>query len=60
LEDFAHYFALTSKEEGGLITHSLSTAVISPNGKILKWYHGADWQASDLLQDIAAASNSTI
>jgi protein SCO1/2 len=54
LPEFANYFALTYKEEGGLITHSLSTAVISPNGKIFKWYHGADWQASDLLQDIAA------
>jgi protein SCO1 len=60
LPDFAHYFALTYKEEGGLITHSLSTAVISPDGKIFKWYHGADWQASDLLQDIAAASSSAI
>lgn len=55
LPKFADYFALTYKEEGGLLTHSLSTAVISPDGKILKWYHGADWQASDLLQDIAAA-----
>jgi protein SCO1/2 len=58
LPEFADYFALTYKEEGGLITHSLSTAVISPNGKIFKWYHGADWQASDLLEDIAAASHS--
>jgi protein SCO1/2 len=56
LPDFANYFALTYKEEGGLITHSLSTAVISPGGKIFKWYHGADWQASDLLQDISAAA----
>ncbi len=55
LPEFASYFALTYKEEGGLITHSLSTAVISADGKIFKWYHGADWQASDLLQDIAAA-----
>lgn len=55
LPEFADYFALTYKEEGGLITHSLSTAVISPNGKIYRWYHGADWQPSDLLQDIAAA-----
>jgi protein SCO1/2 len=55
LQEFADYFALTYKEEGGLITHSLSTAVISPDGKIFKWYHGADWQASDLLQDIAAS-----
>ncbi len=57
LPDFANYFALTYKEEGGLITHSLSTAVISPDGKIFKWYHGADWQASDLLQDIAVAAH---
>ena len=55
LPQFADYFALTYKEEGGLITHSLSTAIISANGKIVRWYHGADWQASDLLQDVAAA-----
>jgi len=58
LPQFADYFALTYKEEGGVITHSLSTAVISPDGKIFKWYHGADWQASDLLDDVAAASHA--
>jgi len=57
LPEFADYFALTYKEEGGLITHSLSTAVISPDGKIFRWYHGADWRASDLLLDIAAAAH---
>jgi protein SCO1/2 len=56
LPDFANYFALTYKEEGGLITHSLSTAVISSDGRIIKWHHGLDWQASDLLQDVAAAA----
>jgi protein SCO1 len=55
LSEFAHYFALTYEQDGGLITHSLSTAVISPDGKIFKWYHGSDWQASDLLSDIAAS-----
>ncbi len=59
LPEFADYFALTYEEEGGLITHSLSTAVISPDGKIFKWYHGADWQASDLLQDIATAHSAS-
>ena len=53
LPEFADYFALTYKEEGGQVIHSLSTAVIAPDGKIVKWYHGADWQASDLLEDIA-------
>jgi protein SCO1 len=55
LPEFADYFALTHKEEAGLITHSLSTAVIAPNGKIFKWYHGAEWQAGDLLQDVEKA-----
>jgi protein SCO1 len=55
LPQFADYFSLTYIEEGGLITHSLSTAVISADGKIFKWYHGADWSAADLLQDVAAA-----
>jgi protein SCO1 len=57
LAEFANYFALTYQEEGGLITHSLSTAVISPDGKIFKWYHGADWQAADLLKDLADAAH---
>lgn len=55
---FADYFALTYKEEGGLITHSLSTAIISPDGKIFRWYHGADWQANDFLQELAEAKAS--
>lgn len=59
LPQFADYFTLTYKEEGGLITHSLSTAIISADGKIFKWYHGADWQASDLLSDVAAAHSAS-
>jgi len=53
LPKIADFFALTVKPEGGLITHSLSTAVIGPDGKIVKWYHGGDWQVSDLINDAA-------
>ncbi len=55
LPKIADFFALTVKPEGGLITHNLSTAVIGPDGKIVKWYHGSDWQPSDLIKDAAAA-----
>lgn len=58
LPKFADYFALTYKDDDGVITHSLSTAVIAPDGKIFKWYHGADWQASDLLKDVAAVHSA--
>jgi len=51
LPRIADFFALTAKPEGGLITHNLSTAVIGPDGKIVKWYHGGDWKVSDLIKD---------
>jgi protein SCO1/2 len=51
LPTIADFFALTVKPEGGMITHSLSTALIGPDGKIVKWYHGGDWQVSDLIKD---------
>jgi protein SCO1/2 len=55
LPKIAAFFALTVNSEGGLITHNLSTAVIGPDGKIVKWYHGSDWQVSDLINDASAA-----
>ena len=55
LPKIAAFFALTVNPEGGLITHNLSTAVIGPDGKIIKWYHGSDWQVSDLINDVAGA-----
>ena len=55
LPEVADYFALTYKPEDGLITHSLSTAVIGPDGKIVSWYHGSEWQVSELVKDAAGA-----
>jgi protein SCO1 len=60
LPKIADFFALTAKPEGGLITHNLSTAVIGPDGKIVKWYHGGDWQVSDLIKDAASAQGRAV
>ena len=59
LPQIADFFALTVKPEGGLITHNLSTAVIGPDGKIVKWYHGGDWRVSDLIKDAADAQSGS-
>jgi protein SCO1 len=59
LPKIADFFALTVKPEGGLITHNLSTVVIGPDGKIVKWYHDGDWQVSDLIKDAADAQPGT-
>ena len=58
LPKITDFFALTVKPEGGVITHNLSTAVIGPDGKVVKWYHGGDWQVSDLIKDAVAAHPS--
>jgi protein SCO1 len=57
LPKVADFFALTVKPEKGLITHNLSTAVIGPDGKIVNWYHGSDWQPSDLIKDATARAH---
>jgi protein SCO1 len=50
------FFTLTVTPEAGLITHNLSTTVIGADGKVVKWYHGGDWQVSDLIKDAASAA----
>ena len=55
LEAIANFFGFTYTHDGGVLTHSLSTAVIGPDGKLFSWYHGNDWQPSDLVKQAAAA-----
>jgi len=39
-------------EKDKTITHSLSTVVIGPDGKIAKWYPGNDWSLQDVLGEV--------
>ena len=38
--------------ENHTITHSLSTAVISPDGKVAQWYPTNDWKPEDVLNEL--------
>jgi protein SCO1 len=38
--------------ENHTLTHSLSTIVITPDGKIYKWYPTNDWTPAQLLADV--------
>ena len=55
LAAIANFFGLDYDQDGAAITHSLSTAVIGPDGRIFKWYHDSAWQPSDLIKDAADA-----
>jgi protein SCO1 len=37
------------------LTHSLSTAIIAPDGKIFRWYPSNDWDPSTVVNDIKQA-----
>jgi protein SCO1 len=56
----ADFFGLVYKPENGLITHNLSTAVIGPDGRIVQWYHGSDWQISDLIKDATGTTATAL
>ena len=32
----------------------MSTAIIGPDGKVYRWYHGNDWRPADVLSDLSA------
>jgi protein SCO1 len=60
LPKIAGFFGLIAKPDSGLITHNLSTTVIGPDGKIVAWYHGGDWQISDLMKDATEALKTSV
>ena len=39
-------------EKDKTITHSLSTVVIAPDGKLYKWYPGNEWTPEQVLADV--------
>ena len=55
-EEVARFLALTYSEQQDQIIHSLSTAIISPNGKLYRWYHDNDWQPSAVLGELVKST----
>ena len=42
-DKITNYFGMSSARDQGQIVHSMSTSVISPEGKIYKWYDENGW-----------------
>jgi protein SCO1/2 len=49
---FAEFFGLIYKAEGGQVTHSLRTAVVGADGKLLKIYRGNEWKPEEVLGEL--------
>ncbi|HET9742492.1 MAG TPA: SCO family protein [Terriglobales bacterium] len=55
MKDVAKFFGVYYEKDGNNITHSLSTAVIGPDGEINAWYPGNNWKPDDLLPVVTAS-----
>jgi protein SCO1/2 len=49
---FAEFFGLVYKAEGGQVTHSLRTAVVAADGRLVKIYRGNEWKPEEVLSDL--------
>jgi protein SCO1 len=52
----ATYFGMQYWPEGGQIIHSLRTAVIAPDGKLVKLYTGNTWKPAEVLSQLQSIS----
>ncbi|MEK6299112.1 MAG: copper-binding protein [Acidobacteriota bacterium] len=48
----ATYFGMQYWQEGDQIIHSLRTALIGPDGKLIKLYPGNEWKPQDILGEL--------
>ena len=55
LPKIAHFFGLYFSDQNGQIIHSLSTTLVSPDGKVVCWFHGNDWEPEDLVAALTKA-----
>ncbi|MGI4852570.1 MAG: SCO family protein [Janthinobacterium lividum] len=61
LDTVERYFNLGATGSGASITHSLSTVLVGPDGKIAAWYPGNGWsptEVTDKMKSLAAASTT--
>jgi protein SCO1 len=58
LKALAHAFGLSYEEQGGLITHTMSIALIAPDGTIVKFW-GANWTWMELADSMRRAVHSS-
>ena len=57
LMEMAHYFDVgITVGANDQITHTLSTTLIGPNGKVVQFYPGNDWTVEQVMDDIKRAA----
>jgi protein SCO1/2 len=54
LQSMAQWFDVgLTREADGTITHTLSTTLIGPDGKVIRFYAGNEWTPQEVMSDLA-------
>jgi protein SCO1 len=48
VDEVAQFFGVTARAEGGLVTHTLSTAVVGHDGRIMRLFPSNSWRPDEL------------
>jgi len=59
MKRLADFFGVFYEEDGDRITHSLSTTVIGPDGKISAWYPGNSWKPEEVLAAVRQTTTAS-
>ena len=52
VKDVAQFFGLTYFTEKDEIVHALRTAIVNPDGKVVKIYQGNEWKTDEVVEEI--------
>lgn len=52
IQDITGFFSLTFVDDRDQFVHSLRTAIIGPDGRLVTLYRGNDWEPEDILEDL--------
>ncbi len=58
VKQIASWFGLEYWPDKDQIIHSLRTAIIGPDGKLVKIYHGSEWKPEDVISDLRSLPGS--
>ena len=55
VEEVARFFGVGYRAEGGFVTHTLTTAVIGGDGRVVRMFGSNSWRADDLFDVVRGA-----
>lgn len=59
VQEVTAFFNLSTIKENERLAHNLRTAIVAPDGKIVKLYGGNDWRPVDVMKEIQNLNSNT-